>query len=236
MKYHEITTALLCPMKYHWSKTLVPHNKESLRKIIYSAFSMFQRGFTKDECSSFIANTFAAKISAAPEPDQEDLIVKKWTALGLWTNFPFDRKEEIRLTYALFDKFEKVLAFSNEYTCILKDKNIESMVINVIRLPALSKRETENGIEFAMRCGYDYKFRPLFYYKKMLVRRTKKDFDRWEKDALAIKIYLETIEKTPFRNTAACCGKQDCDYLKICFDEDELKKQLYYTEVKNGPA
>ena len=84
-----------CPKKYYWRylRGLVPFKRStalSLGSIVHSAFDMYYSGASSDEVTKFIATTASEEIAKAPPEMSEDLLVMKYTALGMWLYYPKD--------------------------------------------------------------------------------------------------------------------------------------------------
>jgi hypothetical protein len=61
----------------------------TLGKIIHNAFDLFYRGASDENVTSFISESFDDEIAQHELTDQEDLMVAKFTALGMWAHYPY---------------------------------------------------------------------------------------------------------------------------------------------------
>jgi len=84
-----------CPKKYQWRyiKGLTPYKKStalSLGSIVHNAFDMYYNKFSEKEVLEYIVKTADEEIAKAPPEIAEDLLVMKYTAIGMWVNYPKD--------------------------------------------------------------------------------------------------------------------------------------------------
>jgi len=107
LSYSRIATARGCWKKYDfkYNQGLNPIVKPSaltLGKLIHEAFEKFYKGATDTECIQYISDEFDKAIGSAEMFDQEDLVIAKYTALGMWTYYPhkdLTEFEEIKSEY-----------------------------------------------------------------------------------------------------------------------------------------
>jgi len=84
-----------CPKKYQWRyiKGLTPYKKSSaltLGSIVHDAFDMYYNGFSEAEVTGYITKTADEEIAKSPPDMAEDLLLMKYTALGMWMYYPKD--------------------------------------------------------------------------------------------------------------------------------------------------
>ena len=84
-----------CPMKYKWHYIdgYIPHKKSSalsLGSVIHAGFDMFYNRFTDAEIITYIKKTIDQELSKISPSEAEDYIIVKYTALGMWLNYPKD--------------------------------------------------------------------------------------------------------------------------------------------------
>lgn len=101
ISHNSCSIARACPMKYKWHyiDKLIPIKKPNamaLGSIVHEAFDMFYNGFSVDDVTKYITNVMDDQIAKASLPEQEDLIIIKYTALGMWINFPFKGLSEFK--------------------------------------------------------------------------------------------------------------------------------------------
>lgn len=90
---NSMSIARSCWMKYKWRYVdrLTPIKKStalSLGTVVHQAFDMYYNGFTNNEVTQFIINTMDEQIAKASPTEAEDLVVAKYTAMGMWMNYP----------------------------------------------------------------------------------------------------------------------------------------------------
>lgn len=83
-----------CQMKYRWNyiEGLKPIKKSaalSLGSVIHSAFDMFYCGFSHSDVLKYISDTMNDQISKASPTEVEEIVIIKYTLLGMWTSYPF---------------------------------------------------------------------------------------------------------------------------------------------------
>jgi len=93
VSHSSCSMARSCPMKYKWRyvdgyKPIRKSTALALGTIIHSAFDMYYNRFSFDEVTNYIITTMDEQIANAGLPEQEDLKVIKYTALGMWVNAP----------------------------------------------------------------------------------------------------------------------------------------------------
>lgn len=87
-----------CPAKYkfRYVDQLIPRKKDStlLRgSVVHTAFEKYFNGSTKSEIIGYIQKTYDDAIAEATVEDEEDLIVSKYTSLGMFDFYPFGEME-----------------------------------------------------------------------------------------------------------------------------------------------
>lgn len=107
VSHNSMSIAKACWRKYYWNykEGLRPIRQSSaltLGSTIHAAFDMFYKGFPANEVSQFIATSFDDQIADASQNDVEDLVISRYTALGMFGYFPtkdlndFDKIESER--------------------------------------------------------------------------------------------------------------------------------------------
>ena len=110
-----------CPKKYYWHyiKGLTPYKKSpalTLGSIIHSAFDMYYNKFTDEEVALFIKKTADEEIAKASPDTAEDLVIMKYTLLGMWIHYPKD----LSIFADIKPEMEFRLDFKNGVTLVLK--------------------------------------------------------------------------------------------------------------------
>ena len=156
-----------CPMKYYWRylEGLVPFRRSSalsLGSIVHSAFDMYYSGFSADEVTAYIEKTADEQIASALPEMTEDLVVMKYTALGMWQNCPKDLSvfEEIKPELELRIK----LPGTRGIKVVLKIDGLVKidgkMWIRELKTTGLSFSQFEKRCETAPQCSlYTYAVR-----------------------------------------------------------------------------
>jgi hypothetical protein len=152
---HLASLARGCWMKFKWYYVdgLEPLKAKpvvvSLGAIIHSAFDLHYRGMNNETIVRHINDEFEKEISKVEMPDQEELIVAKWTALGMWNAFPFKDLKEYEEIYSE-EKFSVPLG--DLLNVILKGK-IDRRVkknniwwVKELKTTGLSQRQFEGRI------------------------------------------------------------------------------------------
>jgi hypothetical protein len=93
ISHSSCSMARSCPMKYKWRyvdgyKPIRKSTSLVLGEVVHSAFDMFYNRFPEDEVTEYIKWTLDEKLANASLPEQEDLQIIKYTALGMWINYP----------------------------------------------------------------------------------------------------------------------------------------------------
>jgi hypothetical protein len=98
LSHSKAETFRSCQKKYYWKyvQHLKPVTRDtalSLGAILHEAFDFFYKGASDQETYQYIADRFAEELKKEEVADQEDLIISKYTALGMWLNYPHKQKE-----------------------------------------------------------------------------------------------------------------------------------------------
>ena len=93
ISHNSMSIAKSCWRKYWWTyheglKPIKQSAALSLGSTIHAAFDMFYKGFPTLEVTQYISDTFDKQISDASPNDIEDLVISKYTALGMWMHYP----------------------------------------------------------------------------------------------------------------------------------------------------
>jgi len=94
LSYNKASIYRTCPKKYFWHyvEHLEPVLKLpslSLGSILHEAFDMFFKGASDQDTYKHIAKRFDEEISKQEVSDQEELLIGKYTAMGMWFNYPY---------------------------------------------------------------------------------------------------------------------------------------------------
>ena len=93
VSYNSSSIAKACWKKYYWRyiEGLNPISKPayfSLGSALHEAFDMHYKGFPPSEVSQYITDSMDKAISNVSPDEAEDLVIAKYTALGMWMNYP----------------------------------------------------------------------------------------------------------------------------------------------------
>ena len=88
------STAKSCWKKYYWRyvEQLTPIRQSSsvnLGSVVHDAFDLHYKGKSQKEVVEFITSTFDEEIANASPEEQEYHVINKYTALGMFTFFPY---------------------------------------------------------------------------------------------------------------------------------------------------
>lgn len=180
-----------CWMKYKWRyidhlESIRQASALTLGKILHAAFDRYYKGATNDYVRSYIISTFNDEISIVPLPDQEDLVIARYTALGAWDNYPYKNLNEFQKIYSEEDFIVRLgntrgIRFRGRVDGrILKD-NV--WWVRELKTTFMTQRQFEGRASTsAQASGYVYALRKLNYpihgvmydvIKKPLLRKRK---------------------------------------------------------------
>jgi hypothetical protein len=88
-----------CWKKYYWRyiEKLTPIRQSSsvtLGKVVHEAFDLHYKNTPKEKVIQHIVQSFDNDIQSVAPEEQEHLIISKYTALGMYGNFPFNNQFE----------------------------------------------------------------------------------------------------------------------------------------------
>jgi hypothetical protein len=93
ISHNSTSIAKNCWKKFYWRyiEGLTPISKPvafSLGSVIHDAFDLHYKGFPTNEVTEYINKTFDELIANVSPDEAENLVVAKYTALGMWMNYP----------------------------------------------------------------------------------------------------------------------------------------------------
>jgi len=148
-------------MKYYWRylRGLTPYKRSSalsLGSIVHSAFDMYYNGASSDEVTKFVATTANEEIAKAPDM-AEDLLVMKYTALGMWTQYP----KNLSMFEEIKPELELKIDFMPGVTLVLKLDGLVKVNgkfwIRELKTTGLSFSQFEKRCETSPQCSlYTY--------------------------------------------------------------------------------
>ena len=82
-----------CLKKYYWKyvENIEPIRQSSslaIGNVVHDCFEMFYKGSSDEECLKHIVDTFDEEISKSELSDQEELLISKYNAMGMWKFYP----------------------------------------------------------------------------------------------------------------------------------------------------
>jgi len=88
------STARSCWKKFYWryNQKLTPIKQSSilaLGSVVHEALDMNNKGFSSKAVIEYITKTYNDVIQGSSLSDEEDLVVARYTALGMFTHFPY---------------------------------------------------------------------------------------------------------------------------------------------------
>jgi len=93
ISHNSMSIAKSCWRKYYWTyhEGLKPTHSSSalsLGQTIHEAFDMFYKGFSSSEVTQYIIDKFDTDIANCSPNDVEDLVIARYTAIGMFSYFP----------------------------------------------------------------------------------------------------------------------------------------------------
>jgi len=147
-----------CPKKYHWKyiEGLTPYKKSTaltLGSIVHTAFDMYYNNFSEHDVSEYIVKTADEEIAKADPQVAEDLLVAKYTALGMWMHYPKDLSvfSEIRPELSLEIKFDRGVKLVLRVDGLVKVDG--KMWVRELKTTGLSFSQFEKRCETAPQCS-----------------------------------------------------------------------------------
>lgn len=186
LSYNNGSTFRSCQKKFYWRyiEHLEPYTKLpslSLGAILHEGFDYFYKGAGDLEVYQYMADRFSEEISKQELADQEDLLIAKYTALGMWHNYPY--KKEKFDAIASEERFE--IPLTKDVTLVGKvDGRVAqygNWWVRELKTSGLSQRMFEGrchtsaqgtGYVYGLtKQGYDIKGILYEYIKKPLLRK-----------------------------------------------------------------
>ena len=110
ISHNKSSIARGCWKKFDWryNYEYTPIKKSTtltLGSVVHQAFDMFYNGFKHEEVYKYIVDTFDEEIARIGLEEQEGLVIARYTALGMFANYPFR-------SLGSFEKIESEKSFS----------------------------------------------------------------------------------------------------------------------------
>ncbi len=191
LSYSNASVYRSCPKKYYWKyvRKLIPVAKApalSLGGILHEGFDMFYKGASDREVYDSIKLAYEMEMQKEEVADQEYVLINKYTALGMWLNYPYKNLKE-------FDKIFSEEAFDvplcDNVTLVGKvDGRLSwqgNCWVRELKTTGLSKRQFEGRCQMAgqgtgyvyglKKKGYDVKGILYEYIKKPYLQKGVKE-------------------------------------------------------------
>jgi hypothetical protein len=198
-----------CQKKYYWKyiKGLSPYKKSSsltLGSIIHSAFDMYYNGFSDEEVVRYIKQTSDEEISKASPDTAEDLVVMKYTLLGMWLYYPkdlsvfMDIKPEIEIHMNFIDGVTIILKADGLVTkdgrVWIRELKTSSMDFNQFEKRCQSSNQASLYTYVLKHEGHPVQGIMFDYIKKPLLRKNVKE----DKDQFGYRIMMDYKARPDF--------------------------------------
>ena len=168
ISHHKASIARGCWKKYYWRyvKNLDPITKSiplTLGTIIHDAFEKFYKGESDTDVLKFIKDEFDKQIAEVSLPDQEDLIIHKYMAMGMWEFNPLKKEK-----FEFIEPEEEFLVKLGD--AILKGridgrvKKNNTWWVREVKTTAMNQRQFEGRMRTSSQAsGYVYALRRQGY-------------------------------------------------------------------------
>ena len=143
---------------------------------------------------------------------------KRFKSKGAWWLGEFKTTSNPSLFVKSLDTARQATTYT--YAAIRSKLEVEGVLYDLIRKPALRRRVEETAEDFGRRIVKDYKDRPNEYYSRHYAYRTRLDLMQFENDASSLvrEMRRRSRKKDFCRNVDACWNfNRECDFKKICF-------------------
>jgi hypothetical protein len=229
-----------CQKKFYWRYVLglVPVSRSSsltLGGILHLAFDAFYKGMDDKDVFHFIANRFTEEMGKEEVADQENILVNKYTALGMWINYPFKNLKEFD-SIASEEEFEIDLIDDIKFIGKVDGRVFQSgnWWVRELKTTGLSSRQfigrcevsgQSTGYVYGLRKkGYDVKGILYEYIKKPLLRKGLKE----NADDFGRRIMKDYKERPKFYFNRHMSYRNPVDMDNFLEDMQSLAKEIIY--------
>jgi hypothetical protein len=186
LSYNNGSTFRGCQKKFYWRyierlEPVVRLTSLTLGAVLHEGFDLFYKGGSDSEVYQYITDRFNEEISKQEAPDQEDLLIAKYTAMGMWLYYPYKA-----------EKYEKIASEEKFSVPLLPDVNFIGKVdgrikqgghwwVRELKTTGLNQRQFEGrcrtsaqgtGYVYGLtKSGYDIKGILYDYIKKPILRK-----------------------------------------------------------------
>ena len=188
ISYSSTSVARQCWKKFQFKyiEGLEPITKSinlTIGAVVHEAFDLFYKGFGDKEILKHINDSFAIEIAKQEKADIEDLVIGKYTALGMWQFYPYKSLKEFQEVYS---EEQVIIPIGNYELTIKVDGRIKKdnvWWIRELKTTSYTQKQFEQrmassaqvtGYVYGMRKkGYDVKGVMFDYIKKPILRKNK---------------------------------------------------------------
>ena len=159
---------------------------------------------------------------------------KRFKHRGVWWLGEFKTTSNTSLFVKSLDTARQATTYT--YAAIKSGIEVEGVLYDLIRKPALRRRVEETVEDFGKRIIVDYRDRPNEYYSRHYAYRNRVQLQQFEDDTASIAREMRTrTRKNDFpRNVDSCWNyNRECDFKKICFKgKHEPTMSMCYQQKK----
>lgn len=178
-----------CPKKYYWRyikgyKPIIRPISLALGSVLHDAFDKFYKGSSEDNILNDIGTKFNEMIGSVEATDQEDWLIAKYTAMGMWLYFPYKKEkfEALATEEEFAIPLDTDVVFVGKVDGRVKKKGI--WWVRELKTTSLSFRQFQGKCQTsAQGTGYVYGLLPKYdiqgilydYVKKPILRKGMKE-------------------------------------------------------------
>jgi hypothetical protein len=164
----------------------------TLGAVLHEGFDLFYKGGSDGEVYDYILDKFNEELSKQEAADREDLLIAKYTAMGMWLYYPYKKREYQEI--ASEDKFTVPITDNVNFVGRIdgRVKQNDKWWVRELKTTGLPQRQFEGRCQTSSqgtgyvwaetKLGYDIKGILYDYIKKPLLRKgvneTADDFGR----------------------------------------------------------
>ncbi len=186
LSYNNGSTFRGCQKKFYWRyiehlEPVIKIPSLTLGAVLHEGFDLFFKGGADQEVYQYIADKFTEELAKQEASDQEDLLIAKYIALGMWWNYPYKKEKFDQI--ASEERFE--IPLINGVKLVGKvDGRVHqhgNWWVRELKTTGLTQRQFEGrcstsaqgtGYVYGMiKLGYDVKGILYDYIKKPLLRK-----------------------------------------------------------------
>lgn len=178
-----------CQKKYHWRymEQLKPIKKPEalqLGSTLHSAFDSYYKGASDAQVTKDIIAHMDNQIAEAQLPDQENLIVQKYTLLGMWQNFPYkdlsqfsriESEKEMRIPIAddveIVCKIDRLVEVKKTKVCWIGELKSTGLPFQQFQNRIATSSQASTYVWMARKFGLDVSGLMFDFIKKPLLRK-----------------------------------------------------------------